>query len=245
MTQAALTKLWTAVGAVLAFLTIDTWLLTQGGTSLFDAPVLDDREVPAAYFASLVIGALLALVCNIGRLFAKRSPEDRWYARLPVVWLDDLDAMSKEGRRYQIFFLAAFVVLPALSLAHFNDKVLGSGRVVSTVTKADPKVVSLFYIPPLSEILTFGIFRNAYCLGQDLDDFANNSDGRAAPCRRTPNWPGGVTWFPIVSPLLMGGFTLWGWIATVRLIRLLSVRQSQAQHSSEQIPQKDDDVQIG
>ncbi len=223
MDSKALTQIWTAIGVVLVFLTVDTWLLTQGGTALFSAPVLDKRPVCASYYGVLSIAPLLIALSKIGRTFAARSRADAWHARIPVVGLEGVDTASKEGRRYQCFFLLAFTVLPLFSLVHFNDKVFNVGR-VAKVAKEQPLELDLSpfrYVPSAGEFLTFRVLGNDYCLGQNLSAFDRDKAKTSDPCHRTAKWAGGVTWFPVISPLAVLALTAWACVSVGSFLAVL------------------------
>ena len=73
MDKAALNKLWTVIGTVLLFFTLNAWVHSQGGGFLFNAIHLDDRLVPNAYFAIIIGGAMIGILCLIGTRYAAQA----------------------------------------------------------------------------------------------------------------------------------------------------------------------------
>ena len=59
-------KLWAAVGAVLAFYSLNAWIATQGGTPIFPQALLERRMVLAAVVAIPICALLLALQAELG-----------------------------------------------------------------------------------------------------------------------------------------------------------------------------------
>jgi hypothetical protein len=127
MTNLHLQKLWSAVGAILLFYSLNALSQDRGGALLFKLVLLDERKAPNAYFSIIVIGVLLTLLAAIGRLYVKQSLGQPAFGRWPVVWLSELDTAKTTGKLYQAFFLAIFIAIPLFCLAHFWKEMTSDG----------------------------------------------------------------------------------------------------------------------
>ncbi|MEM6488856.1 MAG: hypothetical protein AAF677_11420 [Pseudomonadota bacterium] len=199
MNQDHLRALWTAVGLVLGTYTLAAWVAGQGG-AFQNTLLIVQGKVPGAVVAYAVCAAMLIVVLLAGRLYARRATADHgataWHERVPVVSSDllpmrGLDTGSPEGRVYQGFFLALFVLLPVAGLAHFAHQIVdaevfdGRGELTE---------LTVFSVPPSERV--WG------ALGGDASFWiAENAVHYADKAR--------VTWFPVVQPLAMGLLGLW------------------------------------
>ena len=91
--------------------------------SVFEVALLDSRRRFESLFAIPVCGVLLILVCHIGLAHARAVSAGSWHARIPVVWLDDLDMGTLNGKLYQAFFAVVFLLVPGAALIHFLQKI--------------------------------------------------------------------------------------------------------------------------
>lgn len=199
MNNQNLRVLWTTLGAICFYITINMWSKSQGGSVLFPGVLIDDRPIPGSYLAVFVVAMLLFLVVRIGREYLKGKQQQYWTLRFPVVGLEDL--LPKDGltRWYQGVFLFAFVILPAISLVHFCDKVITHGDIADKQS-AEVYKGEIFYISDLKQLFSLENYKNNYCMGQGLQPtklfkLCNKDDDN--------NYEGGVTWFPLISPLAM------------------------------------------
>jgi hypothetical protein len=117
LTQEQLGKLWSAIGALLLFYSLNSYLATQGGETVFSIKLFVKAREPIALFGVIIGASLLFLVAVVGRLFASRS-DPPWHNRIPVVWFNKIDTASSEERWYQTIIIVGFTILPALSLVH-------------------------------------------------------------------------------------------------------------------------------
>lgn len=123
MSAVQLKKLWTLIGAVLVFYSLNAWLVGQGVNSVFNATLLDARPRFVSLFAIPICSVLLVLLCHIGIAYARATPTGSWHARIPVVWLDAVDTKTRAGMIYQGFFVVMFLLVPCAALIHFLQKV--------------------------------------------------------------------------------------------------------------------------
>ena len=102
--------------------------------------------------------------------------------RIPVVWFDKIDTASSEGRWYQTIIIVSFIILPALSLIHFFLIVEAASVCVRS---SPPRTTNVW---DLSAIET-------------LDDPTSGNDlNRVVQPSICEN---GVTFFPVVEPLVL------------------------------------------
>lgn len=118
MTPQQLGKVWTVLGALLAYYAVNSWIVSQGGNEIFGAKLVLSSRVPAAMMAIPICSVLLILTSWIGWLYARRTG-NHWHERIPIVGFENLQTKSGEGRVYQGGMLALFSLLPALAFIHF------------------------------------------------------------------------------------------------------------------------------
>jgi hypothetical protein len=253
MNARALSKLWTVLGSVLLFYTLNAWLQSQGGGLLFKVAILDEREVPNAYFSIIICGTLLTVLCLIGSEFARISAGLSRFGRWPVVELEELDFGDRSARVYQVFFLLIFVAVPLGAIVHFWDEMIshgavfrkdivvlapasgegGAARLVLEVggdadapVKFKP-IASIGGPVPPGKTLCLASWQggneglSTLLYARALADEGRVPSARVAhdPCRDSeqPKWYGGVTWLPVLSPVLLLTTTLGGLGMSLRL----------------------------
>ena len=168
--------------------------MSQGANPILDVELLDDRPRLEALFAILVTAPLLILLTIVGIAHARAVDRQGWHARLPVVWLDGVDTRTAGGRAYQAVFLVLFVLLPALALLHFANKVAGA----TVVRRSDGATLGPFDLVP-----AYNPFDDPYRIGD------------------TPDASEGVSWYPVIEPILLAILVLSAWICTGRLLWIL------------------------
>lgn len=172
-------KLWTAVGIVVCFISLNAWIASQGGRPMFSQGIIEERLVLSALLAIPFVAILLALEAEIGIRHARRSRRTVWHGRLPVVWLTGLNTSSREGQLYQGFFLFAFILIPLAALVHFVDE---SFEAV-VLHRASGAVGTLRHPPGGEGFWGFG------------DDFRIGTHAVASDM---------VTWWPVWGPVIFG-----------------------------------------
>lgn len=195
MNAAHLTRLWTAVGLLLLFYALNSWIAGQGGQPILDAKLIVNEPVTSALIALVICPPLLVVLCWVGILFA-RLPDTGtgWHQRLPVIGLPGLLTGSIEGRLYQAFFLLVMIGLPCAALIYFLTQVL-SARVFQ-----QPGGAELGVLDPvdLHTLWSGAYWDDGYRLGESLEK--------------------SVTWFPVVEPIVIGIILL---ITTAHVIAFL------------------------
>lgn len=187
MDKKSVTKLWFGIGVVLSFYAINTWLSSQGANPFLSITLLDDRRAVGALFGIFICSPLAILLSSIGEMFIEKFGGQGWPERIPVVWLETLDTSTREGRLYQGVLLFLFVVLPALSLLHFFNVVVGTE--IRDTTACSPLR-----------------FWDVVCPEGDRYRFGER---------------GGVTFFPIVEPIMVLALFLYAEFRVCRYLRVI------------------------
>lgn len=219
MSTTNIARLWSFLGPITFFYTLNCWIATTKSTPPFSLALPDTRPVIAAYLGCFVVSLLLTVVSLLGYKFAKRSKSEHWSLRVPVILLEDLNPQSYATKTYQSIFIFAFVVLPMLSILHFNNWVLSRADVHDKRVEQTHKK-SPYYFPKDLSVLSGDLYKNEFCMGQDLKG--------DQPCKRTDKdaYDGGVTWFPLYSPILMQFFSIVGLFAAATFLVQLFKRSA-------------------
>jgi hypothetical protein len=118
MSPRQLSKVWAAVSLFLLYYALNTYLVTQGGNTVFGATLLVTKPVPAGMLGIPICSLLLLLSSLIGIDFARKGGP-RWADRVPLVGFDHIDTKAKESKIFQAAMLIALSLVPSLSLIHF------------------------------------------------------------------------------------------------------------------------------
>jgi hypothetical protein len=113
---------------------LNVFIQSQGGLLFTGGYLIEKRPIIACFDAIFVVSAMLIALCMIALKHARLSAGNEWTTKLPIVGADEkalVHASSNSLRCYQTFFVVAFVLFPAYSLLHFNDKVWNAGVIWS------------------------------------------------------------------------------------------------------------------
>jgi hypothetical protein len=183
MTVEHLGRLWTVVGAVTFYFAVNSVIVFSGGQPVLDIDLVYEVPIPAQIIALHVLPVLIVTLCTIGRRYAGKYPNLSWAGRMPVVGLSNLDVSQRDAHVYQAAFLVAFIVLPIYAELHFLYQIKDLW-VIDARTKSATGVLTAF-------MAEFGF-------GSIPDNSHSISESRAL---MKGNY---VTWFPVLSPLLVG-----------------------------------------
>jgi hypothetical protein len=125
MNRDHLSTLYGGFGLVLLVICLNTWLASQGGKAILNIPLIHEERPAMAFFALMMGSVLLCLMSGVGFLYARRSG-CAWHARIPPVWLKDLDTRSRDSQVFLVAALVVFVGIPLGAFYHFADIVLNS-----------------------------------------------------------------------------------------------------------------------
>lgn len=125
MSQATLSKVWSAASLVLLYFSLNAWSLTQQWQlSLPGDPIREGKFTPhgVTLISIPLAGSLLALTALLARLYAKRSGRTGWAARFPRFSDLAIDVSRRDGRLFQAASLGVLLLLPAAAQIHFMLK---------------------------------------------------------------------------------------------------------------------------
>jgi len=125
MSKEHLEKLFSALGLVLLFCTLNSWLASQGVHPILGLPLLTEERPPMAFFGLAMASILTILLCTVGWLHARRHGTN-WSGRVPVVWLDGLDTGQPDAKIYQAVVLVLFLLVPTAASVHFAQIIFSS-----------------------------------------------------------------------------------------------------------------------
>ena len=120
MSQAHLTKLFSAFGLILLIVVLNSWLATQGAKAILKIPLLHEERRATAFLA-LAIGSVM-LIYHGARRVASRKAIWRTLAcsySQRVAGGTNISTQSTEGQLYRAAILLLFIGLPLASFYHF------------------------------------------------------------------------------------------------------------------------------
>ncbi|MGY3610855.1 MULTISPECIES: hypothetical protein [unclassified Bradyrhizobium] len=132
-----MSKVWSIVSLFLLYYALNSYLVTQGGETIFGATLIVKSRVPAGFLAIPICSFLLLFASLIGIVFARRNGP-RWADRIPLVGFEQLDMTKVEAKVYQAAMLVLLSLIPALTLIHFW-RVAARAQLVTT----DPQPVRI------------------------------------------------------------------------------------------------------
>jgi hypothetical protein len=197
MDKKALTAIWTGLSLAAVYYAINTYLVSQGMSTIFGTPVVDVRPIPSALFGLIIVPSILIPSGLVGALHAWRHGS-QWHERIPTVFLKKLDTASMEGKVYQVVVLIIVLVVPTVAVLHFWDKINCSDCIFDTNNSGQrcsaqiPSTECHKELPMLKSIWEFqdNSKSDRYRLGVDAGkDFGDKN--------------GGVSFVPGLTPLLL------------------------------------------
>lgn len=138
MNAESLTKLWSAIGASLLYLTLNAWSASQKFPVKLPGLTFEELDPYNAVLPGIFLGApLLLLLLLVQQAYQRRVREESWVTRMPVAFGLSIDN-PKDGiaRIYQAIILVLFVAVPVAGQVHFVDK-LFRGQALER-TSGDP-----------------------------------------------------------------------------------------------------------
>src|ERR1700688_3410882 len=130
MTPLQMSKVWSLVSLFLLYYALNSYLVTQGGETIFGATLVMKSRVPAGFLAIPICSILLLMASLIGIVFARRNGPG-WADRIPLVGFEQLDTAKTEAKCYQAVMLVLLSLIPMLTLIHFWD-VAARAQLVTT-----------------------------------------------------------------------------------------------------------------
>lgn len=195
-----LTRLWGIVGAVLFYVAANSAIVFVGGEPILDIDLVYETRAPAQIVALHLLPISIIAQCAIGLRYAASHTEKAWAERIPVIGLSDLDFSKREVRLYQLVFLFAFILLPVAVEFHFLYQ-LKDLWVIPRSDGSEVRIVAAFQ--------------------EELGSFSFPDDSHLISNERTLEEGEYVTWFPFLSPVLVGVGGLSSLVMTLSYLRAL------------------------
>ena len=165
MSERALGQIWTTLGLVSLYLSLNALLRLQGSEFFLPSATFEG----AKHYSASVYGLLATLLpyfllLRATRIYAKLYRGQTWRSTIPVAFNLEVQPEQKYGRTYQRIFFSLFLVAPELFRLLLLRKVLVRGEVYE-YGNVDPVVSGLIEhltkcFPPSRAILG-----NNYLLG--------------------------------------------------------------------------------
>jgi hypothetical protein len=96
---------------------LNVWLYLQGAKPFFEPALFHDQRAGITVIALVIIPVTHAISHLIARRHAVQFG-NHWTTRLPLVFVDELVEGSRDAKIYQGSVMALAIVLPFLALAH-------------------------------------------------------------------------------------------------------------------------------
>ncbi len=198
MTNSQLAKAWAVIGLFALLFSLDSWLRTQGLSPMFGSKLPQpDQRSAAALFGFIVTAILIGTLLKVANVYTQRLSPSNLASRLPVAFYETLDTSQPEAITYQRLMFFAFHVVPLVAMAHFLHIVLSDSYVVKAACElGNMTPISLWTWP---------------------DPYVLNDGYRLACCD-------GVTFFPVLEPVLLISVAFLLLVFSLRYWLLLRVR---------------------
>lgn len=181
MSKKALTQLWSALSLFVLTYTLNVWLELQGAMPIFAPALLHSSRVGIIVIALVILPVLHALA-NLVALRHAGAYGSNWASRLPLFFLEDIDARKRDAQWYQGVVAFLFVILPFFAFVHFFRKLIDPDN--SILCEAGERG-SRQEVP--GQLWSWPS-------GAGLDD----------PCRLASSTDAGsITFFPLIEPLVI------------------------------------------
>lgn len=227
MSKDQLTKVWSAVAAILLFYSLNTYISTQGGAPLFGVPLLSSQREVGALYALILCPPMLLIVALLGELYRRRHGADSKWEGVPPAFIGELDCRKAESRVYLAAVVLLAYMVPMLTFVHFGQIVSEASVCAKDVKGVAPKIApKSIWTQPESGFWCCDAYRLA---GMEAD----KSGERDAKGDRVVTCTGGASFTPLVAPLLLS--LSWGLAfaaAAYHLARLIGVGKRLRTHSA-------------
>ena len=225
MTNANISRVWAVVGLFLLGYTINAFLHDRGAGAIVKQALLDDRHVPNDYYSIIIVGFTLGLLCIVGCVYQRRVLSQTNVNRLPIVGFRRPEMSDWKIRVYQWFFYIVLVVLPSLALLQFWGQMTSHGRLFEDIQigQKDAPLEGQALNTFRGLVKGFTTLPNGkrICLvtTDDVYRFSGEFQKSGSPCSNSDmkGWSGGADFLPIISPALLVGATLIGWLGALYL----------------------------
>lgn len=170
MPKESYAKIWTTIGVLTLYCTLNMYLEIQGSEITFGYLDFSDmgKQSISLYAMLIFIPSFLMLLGVSFSFLKEHKNRSHWTHGFPVAFNLKLDSSSSSGKKYQIFFFILFFFVPVV-LQYHNLKVFFRTPVYF---KADPNIVIANDFK--SHLLNFEPFKksfgNEYGFGDSNDN---------------------------------------------------------------------------
>ncbi len=120
MKRKDLTKIWTVLGLIMFYLTIDIFLRTKGVYLNLSELIYSEWNQHNASIFGIFFGVpLFFVLLYLTKYFRKRLGGYTFLSSLPFAFGIETDLSDRLGRQFQIFFFVIFLAVPMISQIYF------------------------------------------------------------------------------------------------------------------------------
>ena len=169
MSERALGQIWTTLGLVSLYLSLNALFRLQGSEVFLSGATFEDaKHYSAAVYGLLATLLPYFLLLRVTRIYVKLYRGRTWQSTIPVAFNLEVQPEQKYGRTYQRIFFFLFLVAPQALRLLLLRKIFLYGQVFKRDSRelvADGLINDLTnYIPPSCSFLG-----NHYALGHPED----------------------------------------------------------------------------
>ena len=160
MKRKDLTRIWTVLGLIIFYLTIEVFLRTRGVELNLSKFIYSGwRQYTASIFGILFGAPLFFIFLYLTKYFKKRLGGPTFLSSLPFAFGIETDLSDKLGRRFQIFFFTTFLAIPMVCQIYFLFNMI-QGTVYFTGGAPFVSGLGHFLKPvPIHQIFAHDMFR--------------------------------------------------------------------------------------
>jgi hypothetical protein len=114
-----LARLWAFCGCLALYLSVNSWLVSQGGWPILDIGLIHPGRWSAAVLALWFVPLLLCFMAVIGLCYARARRHGPVIGRWPVLCAPDFEPGRRSASLWQGLVLGALLAFPAGACLHF------------------------------------------------------------------------------------------------------------------------------
>ena len=190
-----LSVIWLVITFIACYYSLSMWIASQHQQTPLGM-LIDVRPVQGSLVAIVLVGVLTGLALRVLRRHMLMNRDENRLRRLPTFPVEPInpnDGFVKALGSAKIFM----VVFPIAALVHFYDKIIGHGKLALCDDSGVVVKVGFWDFPET-------LIGHKYCFGQGYKDAAVD----------------GVTFFPLVEPIVLGLLAFWILCEFFRVIRI-------------------------
>ena len=124
MPKESYAKIWTTIGLLSLYTSINMYLYIQGSELAFGYPDFSEvgKQSISLYAMLIFIPSFLMFLWVTFNYLKEHNNFKKWTEGFPIAFNLKLDPASKSGRKYQTFFFILFFVVPVILQVHSLKK---------------------------------------------------------------------------------------------------------------------------